>query len=188
MKKLPTALTVPSSSFKVWLTIAPPLEASAPALGRDVLGAPARGVDPCVVDPAGVAGAARVAEFEIAGVDAVPLQELLDGDQLRLDGVAQHGGLLRDGGAAEEDHAGQQRREHQADDGQPQRVRQLDHAAEHIGHGVERDAQQHAGEDQEQRRGEIPGEQQQRGKADDADAADRYRPCQIVASLQTVGC
>jgi len=34
MKKLPTALTVPSSSFSVWLTIAPPEEASSPALGR----------------------------------------------------------------------------------------------------------------------------------------------------------
>ena len=28
MKKLPTALTVPSNSFQVWLTIAPPLDAS----------------------------------------------------------------------------------------------------------------------------------------------------------------
>ena len=33
MKKLPTALTVPSNSFQVWLTMAPPLDASAPALG-----------------------------------------------------------------------------------------------------------------------------------------------------------
>jgi hypothetical protein len=34
MKKFPTALTVPSNSFSVWLKIAPPLEASALALGR----------------------------------------------------------------------------------------------------------------------------------------------------------
>jgi len=34
MKKLPTALTVPSSNLSVWLTIAPPLEAIVPALGR----------------------------------------------------------------------------------------------------------------------------------------------------------
>ena len=34
MKKFPTALTVPSSTFRVWLTMAPPPEAMAPALGR----------------------------------------------------------------------------------------------------------------------------------------------------------
>ena len=45
MKKLPTALTVPSSNLRVWLTIAPPLEASAPALGRS-----------CVAAAPGVAG------------------------------------------------------------------------------------------------------------------------------------
>ncbi len=39
MKKLPTTLTVPSRTFKVWLTIAPPLEASVPALGRLCVGA-----------------------------------------------------------------------------------------------------------------------------------------------------
>ena len=34
MKKLPTALTVPSSTLKVWPRIAPPLEAIVLALGR----------------------------------------------------------------------------------------------------------------------------------------------------------
>src|SRR5437899_6950515 len=34
MKMLPTALIAPNSSLKVWLTIAPPLEASAPAPGN----------------------------------------------------------------------------------------------------------------------------------------------------------
>ena len=182
MKKLPTALTVPSSSFRVWLTIAPPLEASAPALGRLRVGRRA--------------GRCRrrrirrlrggIAEVEIAGVDAVLLEEGFDVDELRLDRVAQHGGLLRDGGAAEKDHARQQAGEHQADDRQPQRMRQPDDAAEQFGHGVERDAEQHAGEDQEQRRGEIPGEQQQRGEQHDADAADRDRPGQIVAGLQPI--
>src|SRR5450755_743795 len=38
MKKLPTALTVPSSSLRVWLTIAPPLEARSPGLGRLCVG------------------------------------------------------------------------------------------------------------------------------------------------------
>ena len=37
MKTLPTAPTVPSSSFRVWLTIAPPLEASALGLRQIVL-------------------------------------------------------------------------------------------------------------------------------------------------------
>ena len=36
MKKLPTALMVPSSSLKVWVTIAPPLDASVPAFGSEV--------------------------------------------------------------------------------------------------------------------------------------------------------
>jgi len=89
--------------------------------------------------------------------------------------------LLHDGGATEKDHARQQAGEHQADNRQPQRMRQSDQAAEHIGHGVERDTEQHSGKDQKQRRGEIPGENQQSGKCDDADAANRYRPCQIVA-------
>ncbi len=34
MKKLPTALTVPSSTLKVWPRMAPPLDAIALALGR----------------------------------------------------------------------------------------------------------------------------------------------------------
>jgi len=71
---------------------------------------------------------------------------------------------LRDGGAAEKNHPRQQACEHQTDDRQPQRMRQFDDAAEQIGHGVERDTQQHSGKDQKQRRGEIPGEQQQRCK------------------------
>jgi hypothetical protein len=51
-------------------------------------------------------------------------------------------------------------------------MRQLDNAAEPVGHGVERDAKQHSGKDQKQGRGEMPGEQQQRCKCNDADAAD----------------
>ena len=39
MKKLPTALTVPRISFRLWPKIAPPLEASVPALGRLWVGA-----------------------------------------------------------------------------------------------------------------------------------------------------
>ncbi|MEY9743494.1 hypothetical protein ABIF65_002868 [Bradyrhizobium japonicum] len=38
MKMFPTPWMVPSSSLKVWLTIAPPLEASAPAPGKDPRG------------------------------------------------------------------------------------------------------------------------------------------------------
>ena len=112
--------------------------------------------------PTNPPSAAGIAEIEIAGVDPVLLKEGLDADQLRFDRIAQHGGLLRDGAAAEEDHARQQAGEHQTDDRQPQRMRQPDDATEQLGHGVERDTEQHSGKDQKQRRGEIPGEQQQR--------------------------
>ncbi len=47
---------------------------------------------------------------------------------------------------------------------------------------LRRDAQQHAGEDQQQGGGKIPGEDQQRREQHDADAADRDGPGQIVAS------
>ena len=136
--------------------------------------------------PASDGAAFRLAEIEEAGIDAVLLQEGFDVDELRFDRVAQHRGLLGDGGAAEEDDTRQHRRQRQADDGQPQRMRQLHHAAEQVGHGVEGDAEQHAGKDQEQRRGESPGEQQQGCEQHDADAADRDRPRQIVAGLKPI--
>jgi hypothetical protein len=91
---------------------------------------------------------------------------------LRLDRVAERRGLLHDSGPAEEDRARQQTRERQTDNGQPQRMRQPDNAAEPVGRGVERDAKQHSGKDQKQGCGEMPGEQQQGRKCDDADAAD----------------
>jgi hypothetical protein len=128
----------------------------------------------------------RIAEVEIAGIDPVPLEQCLDADQLRFDRIAQRGGLLRDGGAAKEDHARQKAGEHQTDNGEAQPMRQPDDMAEHRGHGVESDTKQHAGEDQKQGRGEIPGEHQQRCKCDDADAADRYRPCEITAGGKTI--
>ena len=62
-------------------------------------------------------------EIEEAGIDAVTLQEGLEGGQLRLDGVAQDGGLLGDGGAAEKDDAGQHGGQRQANDGEPHRLR-----------------------------------------------------------------
>ena len=183
MKKLPTALTVPNSNFRVWLTIAPPLEAIAPAPGKvRAGGAPGVAEEDDEADGA----SAWVAEIEIAGIDPVLLQECLDGDELRFDRVAQHGRLLRDGGAAEEDDARQHRREREADDHQPQRMRQPDQAAEQIGHGVQRDPEQHSREDQEQRGGERPGEHQQRCEQHNADAADRYRPSQIAAGGNTI--
>ncbi|MGY3649903.1 hypothetical protein ACVWW2_005194 [Bradyrhizobium sp. LM4.3] len=56
MKMLPTALIVPSSSLKVWLTIAPPLEASAPApLGNPCGAELGAGVGPASVGAAGPA-------------------------------------------------------------------------------------------------------------------------------------
>ena len=65
-------------------------------------------------------------------------------------------------------------------------MRQPDDAAEHIGHRVERDTEQHPRENQKQCRSEIPGEQQQGREYDDANAADRYRPCQITANLKAI--
>src|SRR5258707_7477388 len=62
MKKFPTALTVPRSSLRVWLTIAPPLEARAPALGRLCVGAAAG-----VAATPGVAGAVDAADV-VAGL------------------------------------------------------------------------------------------------------------------------
>ena len=77
MKKLPTALTVPSSSLKVWLTIAPPLDAIAPALGRFACGASS------ALAPVSHRWRLRcgVAEIEEAGIDAVSLKEGLDVDE-----------------------------------------------------------------------------------------------------------
>ena len=56
-------------------------------------------------------------------------------------------------------------------------------AAERIGQRVEADAEQHAGEDQEQGGGKIPGEHQQCREQHDADAADGDRPGQIGAGF-----
>jgi hypothetical protein len=49
MKKLPTALTVPSRTLKVWLIIAVPLEASVEALGKRGAAAPGVGLPGVVV-------------------------------------------------------------------------------------------------------------------------------------------
>ena len=179
MKKFPTALAVPRISFRLWLKMAPPLAAIVPALGSAwgvALGAGAASSDGCD----------RAAEVEEAGVDAVPFQKTLDVDELRLERVAQRRRLLGDGGAAEKDNAGQHARDHQADHRQPQRMRQPHHAPEQVAHGVEGDAEQDAGKYQKQRRGELPGEREQGGEQHDADAADRYRPRQIVAGLKAI--
>ena len=61
-----------------------------------------------------------------------------------------------------------------------------DVAAEAQGHGGLRGAQQDDGIGQAQGGREIAGEQQQCGEQHDADAADRYRPRQIVASLKPI--
>ena len=58
--------------------------------------------------------------------------------------------------------------------------------SEQVAHGVEGDAEQDAGKYQKQRRGEVPGEREQRGEQHDTDAADRYRPRQIVAGLKAI--
>ncbi len=62
-------------------------------------------------------------------------------------------------------------------------MRQPHDAPEQVAHGVEGDTEQDAGKYQKQRRREVPGEGEQGGEQHDADAADRYRPRQIVAGL-----
>ena len=57
MKKLPTAPTVPSTIFQVWLRMAPPLDAMVPALGR-LCGAAGAGASEVAACPAG--GAVRL--------------------------------------------------------------------------------------------------------------------------------
>jgi hypothetical protein len=83
-------------------------------------------------------------------------------------------------------NARQHARDHQADHRQPQRMRQPHHAPEQVAHGVEGDAEQDAGKYQKQGCGELPGEREQGGEQHDADAADRYRPRQIVAGLKAI--
>ena len=181
MKKFPTALAVPRISFRLWLKMAPPLAAIVPALGSEC------GVGARWAGRRGIIRRRRqAAEVEEAGVDAVPFQKALDVDELRLERVAQRRRLLGDRGAAEEDDARQHARDHQADHRQPQRMRQPHHAPEQVAHGVEGDAEQDAGKYQKQRRGELPGEREQGGEQHDADAADRYRPRQIVAGLKAI--
>ncbi len=159
--------------------MAPPLAAIVPALGSAwgvALGG-RRGI---------IRRRRQAAEVEEAGVDAVPFQETLDVDELRLERVAQRRRLLGDRGAAEKDDARQHARDHQADHRQPQRMRQPHDAPEQVAHGVEGDAEQDAGKYQKQGRGELPGEREQGGEQHDADAADRYRPRQIVAGLKAI--
>ncbi|MEY9709371.1 hypothetical protein ABIF03_001513 [Bradyrhizobium elkanii] len=130
--------------------------------------------------------AGGIGEIEIAGVDPVLFEEVLDAAELRFNRVAQHRGLLRDRGAAEEHDAGQQPGHRQADDRKPQRVGQLGQPAEQGGHGIEGDPEQHAREQQEQGGGEMPGEGQQGREQHHADPADGDRPCQVVAGLQAM--
>jgi hypothetical protein len=59
-----------------------------------------------------------------------------------------------------------------------------DQLTEPVGRGVEGDAEQYAGKDQEQRGGEIPGEQQERSEQYGTNSADGDGPGQIIAGLQ----
>ena len=145
MKKLPTALTVPSSSLKVWLD-------DRAAAGGERAGARQivrrRGVPAVAV--ARSRCAAWLPRSKIAGVDAVLVEEGFDVDELRLDGVAEHRGLLGDGGAAEKGTPDEQRRQRRGRRSPAAPHAAADKRGRAVGHGVERDAEQHAGEDQEQ--------------------------------------
>ena len=161
MKKLPTALTVPSSSFRVWLTIAPPLEAIAPALGKIMRSPPRRacaGVDDRRWRCADCRDRNSWCRCRFCSRKALTLTscDLI----VSLSTVACWAMV--------------EPPRKTTPDNRPASTRQtivsrsacgsLTTRPSRFGHGVERDAEQHAGEDQEQRRGEIPGEQQQRGE------------------------
>ncbi|MHC2195942.1 hypothetical protein ACVJF1_008575 [Bradyrhizobium diazoefficiens] len=164
--------------MKVWLTIAPPLDARAPAPGKLPRGAVfGVGVDPASVEAAGAA----LPKSKKAGVDTVGVEKGLHVGDLRPDGLAEQRGLFGDGGAAEIGDACEHQGQRDADDRKPHCVRQVHAAAECIGQRVEADAEQHAGEDQEQGGGKIPGEGEQRRDQHDADAADRDGPGQVAA-------
>ena len=136
-------------------------------------------------------GAGRVRrngiEIEIARIDAVRLEERLEIHDLRFDRAAQCGRLLGDGGAAEREDTGHHRREQQADQEEARRMRPRHHLLELVRHRGQRHAEQHAGEDQEQGRGEFPGEDQERGEADGQNAADGDGPGEILTLVFPFG-
>ena len=103
-------------------------------------------------------------------------EERFDGRDLRLERVAQNGGLPCDGCAAEEHHAGEHARQHDADQRKAERVWPAHHLLQKVRHGRKGDAEQDACEDEEQGGGVGPGEQQEGRKSDNADAAHRDRP------------
>jgi hypothetical protein len=177
MKKFPTALAVPRISFRLWLKIAPPLAAIAPALGS------VWGVGAAAAGAASSDGEDRLPKSKKPVSMPFLSRETLDADELRFERVAQRRRLLGDRGAAEKEDARQHARDHQADQGQPQRMRQPHHAPEQVAHGVEGDAEQDAGKYQEQRRGEVPGKGEQGGEQHNTDAADRDRPRQCGEGL-----
>src|SRR5690348_10192873 len=122
----------------------------------------------------------RIGEIEIAGVDAVAVEEGFHSDELRLDRIAQRGRLLRNG------HAAEQSGKHNTDDGKPQPVWCRKDAAEQVGEGVERYAEQHAGKDQKQRRSERPGKKHEACEGDGGDAANREGPGEVASGLKTI--
>src|SRR5579872_2102151 len=128
----------------------------------------------------------RIGEIEIAGVDAVAVEEGFHSDELRLDRIAQRGCLLRNGRAAEKNHTGEQSGKHNTDDGKPQPVWCRKDAAEQVGEGVERHAEQHAGKDQKQRRSERPGKKHEACEGDGGDAANREGPGEVASRLKTI--
>ncbi len=160
--------------------MAPPLAAIAPALGS------VWGVGAAVAGAASSDGEDRLPKSKKPVSMPFRSRKSLDVDELRFERVAQRRRLLGDRGAAEKDDARQHARDRQADHRKPQRMRQPHHAPEQVAHGVEGDAEQDAGKYQEQRRGKLPCEREQGGEQHDADAADRYRPRQIVASLKAI--
>ena len=168
MKTLPSASISPETNFQVWATMALVPDAIVLALGR--LGRLGRlGVVCCPF------GLCRAVERQEAGIDAAFFEESLHGDDLRADRRRERGRLLRDGRAAKHDHGGKQADQERADDHQPQDMRAADGAAEQVADRDEKDAEQHAGKQQEDRWRRVPYDREQCCEDDNSATAERDR-------------
>ena len=181
MKKFPTALTVPRISFRLWLKMAPPLDAIVPALGS-VWGVGAGSCRRGIIRRRRTGCRNRKSRCRCRSAPGNALT-LTSCDLIVLLSAVVCWAIVAPPRKTMPDSMPASARQTTVSRSE---CGSLHHAAEQVGHGVERDAEQHAGKNQEQRRGEMPGEQQQGGEQHDADAADRYRPRQIVAGLKAI--
>jgi len=153
-------------------------EAIAPGLGRLCVGAPdVAGVDEAVDAP----GLPR-SNNKLYRCRFRSRKRFLDVDNLRLDRVSLSTvACCLMVAPPRKTTPGQQAGEHQTDNRQPQRMRQVDDAAQHVGQWRwSATPSKHSGEDQKQRRSVITQVNSNKsGKCDERRCRpNRYRPCQ----------